>query len=53
MADGALARTLEVLRLENARWSIVAVHGGDEAVNAAPFDAITIALASLWVDRSE
>ena len=48
-----LAGTLEVLRLENARWSIVAVHGGDEAVSAEPFDAITIALASLWVDPSE
>lgn len=48
-----LARTLEVLRLENARWSIIAVHGGDEVVNAEPFDAIAIALASLWVDPSE
>lgn len=44
------ARTLEVLRLENARWSIVAVHGGDESVSAEPFDAITIALTSLWVE---
>ena len=47
------ARTLEVLRLENGRWSILAGHGGDEAVSAEPFDAITIALATLWVNPAE
>jgi Uma2 family endonuclease len=47
------ARTLEVLRLENGRWSIVVVHGGSERVRAEPFEAITLPLAALWVDATE
>lgn len=45
-----LARTLEVLRLEHRRWSILAVHGSDEVVRAEPFDAIELDLAALWPD---
>lgn len=45
-----IARTLEVLRLENARWSIVVVHGGDERVSVEPFAEVEIQLASLWPD---
>ena len=45
-----IARTLEVLRLENARWSILAVHGNDETVRAEPFEAIEIELPGLWPD---
>jgi len=48
-----IARTLEVLRLENARWSIIAVHGGDERVSAEPFDAIAIGLLALWGEAAE
>lgn len=44
------ARTLEVLRLENGRWTILATHAGDEIVRAEPFDAIEIELAALWTD---
>jgi len=47
-----LAQTLEVLRLEDARWVLIAAHGGDETVRAEPFEAIEVPLASLW-DRGE
>ena len=42
------ARTLEVFRLENSRWSMVAVLGGNEIARAEPFDAIDIDLPSIW-----
>ena len=45
-----IERTLEVLRLEGRQWMIVAVHAGDEEVRAEPFEAISLALAGLWVD---
>jgi hypothetical protein len=43
-----LARTLEVLKLENGRWTILASHAGDEVARAEPFDAIELGLAVLW-----
>ena len=43
-----IARTLEVLRLENGRWTILATHVGDEVVRAEPFTEIEIALADVW-----
>lgn len=42
------ARTLEVFRLEGTRWMLVAVHTGDVAVNAEPFDAVALELGVLW-----
>jgi Uma2 family endonuclease len=45
-----LARTLEVLRLENGRWTILATHAGSEVVRAEPFADIEIDLAALWAD---
>jgi Uma2 family endonuclease len=45
-----IARTLEVLRLEGGRWSILATHVGDEVVRAEPFVEVDLELASLWVD---
>jgi Uma2 family endonuclease len=42
------ARTLEVLRLENGRWLVVAAHGGDAIVKAEPFGAVEIDLLDLW-----
>ncbi len=45
-----LARTLEVLRLEAGRWTIVASHAGNETVRAEPFGEVELALADLWVD---
>ena len=44
------AKTLEVFgRRENA-WMLVAAFGGEDAVRAAPFDAIEFPLSALWPD---
>lgn len=43
-----LARTLEVLELREARWTFTAVFKDDDAVRAAPFDAIEFKLSDLW-----
>ncbi|MGI5863497.1 MAG: Uma2 family endonuclease [Myxococcales bacterium] len=42
------ARTLEVMRVEEGRWFVVAVHAGDEKARAEPFEAIELELAALW-----
>jgi Uma2 family endonuclease len=44
-----LLQTLEVLRLDSQRWSKVATHEGDATIRAEPFDAIELALPSLWI----
>jgi Uma2 family endonuclease len=44
-----LQQTLEVLRLESQRWSIVADHEGNAKVRAEPFEAIELALGALWL----
>ena len=43
-----IARTLEVLRLESARWSLLGTWRDDARVRAEPFDAIELELAALW-----
>jgi Uma2 family endonuclease len=43
-------RTLEVLRLREGAWTIVAVLTGSAVVRAEPFDAIELPLGDLWVD---
>ncbi len=43
-------RTLEVLRLRDGAWTIVAVCTGPDAVRIEPFGAIELALGHLWVD---
>ena len=45
-----LARTLEVLRLEHGRWTILATHAGSEVVRAEPFAEIDLELPALWAD---
>jgi Uma2 family endonuclease len=45
-----IARTLEVMRLENARWTILGTHVGSEVVRVEPFAEIDLDLASLWAD---
>jgi len=45
-----LACTLEVLRLEHGRWSILGTHVGDDVVRAEPFAEIELELAALWKD---
>ncbi len=42
--------TLEVLRLREGAWTIVAVFTGGEAVRAEPFDAVELELGALWMD---
>ncbi len=45
-----IERTLEVLRLRDGAWTIVAVHSGDDRVRAEPFDAIELELGALWAE---
>ena len=40
--------TLEVLRLENGHWVVVATHDGDMSVRVEPFDACVLDLFRLW-----
>jgi Uma2 family endonuclease len=41
-------RTLEVFRLEQRRWVMLAAYGDDAIVRAEPFDAIELDLLRLW-----
>lgn len=45
-----MCRTLEVLRLENGRWTILSTHAGAEIVRAEPFAEIELELSVLWTD---
>lgn len=45
-----IARTLEILRLEAGRWTIIVTHAGEAAVRAEPFDAIEFNLGEFWAD---
>ena len=48
-----IACTLEVLRLEEGRWTIFLTWSGLDTVRADPFDAIDLDLSLLWEDASE
>ncbi len=50
-----LLRTLEALRWESGRWSLLGVWRDDALVRAEPFDAIELELGVLWqhVDLAE
>jgi hypothetical protein len=41
-------RTLEVYRLEDECWSLLAVHQGSVIVRAEPFEAHELSLSALW-----
>jgi Uma2 family endonuclease len=43
-----LAQTLEVLRLEGGRWTIVSTSSGLAVLRAEPFEAIELDLSLLW-----
>ena len=43
-----LVRTIEVLRLENAHWTIAATFADLDIVRAEPFDALELDLSLLW-----
>jgi Uma2 family endonuclease len=44
-----LLRTLEIYRLEDARWVVAAVRAGVERVRAEPFAAIELDLGRAWL----
>ena len=46
-----IAQTIEVLRLENGRWTIVSTCAGADVVRAEPFEAIELDLTLLWETR--
>jgi Uma2 family endonuclease len=48
-----LARTVEVLRLEAGRWTIIATHAGDAVVRVEPFEEIELELQELWRDAED
>lgn len=48
-----IVRTLEVYRLEDARWVVVANHGGDVVVRAEPFEAVELDLNRGWPGPAE
>lgn len=41
-------RTLEVFRLQDDHWMLIATHDGEAIVRAEPFEAIELALVDLW-----
>jgi Uma2 family endonuclease len=43
-----LARTLEVYRLAEKRWVLLATHEGDAKLRAEPFEAVELELGALW-----
>ena len=43
-----IAETLEIYQREAERWLLLATHGGNSVVRAAPFDAIELRLDRLW-----
>lgn len=45
-----IARTLEVFRLENGRWTLLSTHEERDQVRAEPFDALELDLSLLWAD---
>jgi Uma2 family endonuclease len=48
-----LARTLEVYRLEDTRWIVVATHGGEDVIRAEPFEAIELGLDRWWLESAD
>jgi Uma2 family endonuclease len=45
----AVARTLEVMRLSDGRWSLIKTFEGDAKARAEPFDAVELDPGALWV----
>ncbi|MGH9383358.1 MAG: Uma2 family endonuclease [Vicinamibacterales bacterium] len=43
-----LARTLEALRLEGSRWTIIATWSGLASLRDEPFEALELELSLLW-----
>lgn len=45
-----VARTLEVMRLHEGSWLLVATFTGGDVARAEPFDAVELDLGLIWVD---
>ncbi len=45
-----LAQTLEVLRLEGGRWTLLDTQTGSVSVRAEPFEAVPLELGALWAE---
>ncbi len=45
-----ILRTLEVMRLESGRWSILGTYNDEARVRAEPFEAFELDLGILWAD---
>jgi Uma2 family endonuclease len=45
-----ILRTLEVMRLESGRWSILGTYNDEATVRAEPFEAFALDLGILWAD---
>jgi hypothetical protein len=45
-----IARTLEVFRLDDGRWTLLTTASGGEVLRVEPFDAIDLELGLLWAD---
>ena len=45
-----VARTLEIYRLEEGRWVVVATYGGDDGIRAEPFEAVTLTMRRWWLE---
>lgn len=43
-----MLETLQVLRLESQRWTLLGEHQSQATVRAEPFDAIELELGALW-----
>jgi Uma2 family endonuclease len=48
IADPAI-RTLDLFRLVDGRWHLIAVYGDDELPGLAPFESVELKLSRLWI----
>jgi Uma2 family endonuclease len=48
-----LARTLEAYALQDGRWSVIGQFKDADEAAVAPFTALTLALADLWVESED
>ncbi|HUQ53742.1 MAG TPA: Uma2 family endonuclease, partial [Gammaproteobacteria bacterium] len=48
-----VSQTLEVMQRARRRWSLLATHRGGQRVRAAPFEAVELELAAVWVSEAE
>jgi Uma2 family endonuclease len=46
-----LLRTVEVYRLDTARWIVASTHGGAESARITPFEAIEIDVGRWWLEE--